>query len=106
MADFFSQRDMFEDSEKVTRNEVSATNPEQIVSLFDYRWCIMFNWNEQIQHPFECYILNMFETNEIKAPWLSGTLGLKSRMKKLKNLSNFPGQTFSLFGKVPKGKRP
>ena len=98
-----SQKDFFADTEKVTNKEISATNPDGVLSSFDYWWCIMFLWDEQLKNPFECHVLNMFKTSEIKAPWLAGTLGEKSRMKKLNNLSKFPGQTMSLFGKVPKG---
>lgn len=100
----FSQKDFFEDCEKVTNKEISSSNPDGVISSFDYWWCIMFLWDEQVKHPFVCYVLDMFRKNEIKAPWLAGTLGAKSRLKKLQNLSKFPGKTMSLFGKVPKGK--
>lgn len=99
----FSQKDFFEDNSKVTMKEFCPTNPEGASSSFDYWWCIMFLWDEQVQQPFVCHVLNMFETHEIKAPWLAGTLGVKSRMKKLSNMSKFPGKIMSLFGKVPKG---
>lgn len=98
-----SQRDFFDDFEKVTSKEISSTNPEKVVTAFDYNWCILFNWDVSLKHPFQCYVLNMFLTSEIKTPWITGNLGEKSRVKKLTKFSKFPGKTLSLFGKIPKG---
>lgn len=99
-----SQIDVFDGCDKVTSKEVSSSNPEGVLTSFDYKWCVLFNWNEQLRRPFDCHVLNMFFTSEIKTPWIDGTLGTKSRMKKIKKLSKFPGKTMSLFGKIPKSK--
>lgn len=103
MAKSASQMDIFNDCQKVIPEEDNGPNIEHVSSL-EYWWCILFSWDEQLQHPFACYVLNMFDKNEIKSPWLVGKLNVKSRLRKLKNFSKFPGQTFSLFSKVPKGK--
>lgn len=100
-----SQRDFFDDCEKVTSKEISSTNPERVLTAFDYNWCVLFNWDVSLKHPFQSYVLNMFLTTEIKPPWISGNLGEKSRVKKLTSLSKLPGKTMSLFGKIPKGKK-
>ena len=99
-----SQNDFFGNSQKVTTKELSSSlQPENAVTDFDYTWCILFDWCVERKSPFQAYVLNIFMNGEIKEPWIKGTLGTKSRMKKIKTFVKFPGMTLSLFAKIPKG---
>lgn len=95
-----SQRDMFASSPDKSPQVPSSlpSNPSYV-----YLWCILFDWDENVEQPFGIYQLALFSPSEMKPRWISGDLDGMSRRKKLK-FSAIPGKTFSLFGKVEKCK--
>lgn len=68
-----------------------------------YLWVILFDWNENIELPFNLYQVALFSESELKLKWIDGDLDVNSRQKKL-TFSNIPDKTFSLFAKVEKCK--
>lgn len=104
-----STQDFFETSD--TDTEAKRNGLVRISSSLDlskqpdnrYYWIILFNWDCNARYPFVIYKLSLFTEQDIKKEWITGNLGLKSRMLKLGNLSPFPGGVFSLFGKVEIG---
>lgn len=95
-----SQRDMFLSSPE--------NSPKKVYSLptnvtYIYLWVILFDWDENVEHPFNLYQVGIFSSSELKKKWIEGDLNQESRLKKLK-FSAFRGKTFSLFGKVEKCK--
>lgn len=103
-----SQADMFLDGDRDGRKhkrETSATyDPAAEPYYYLYEFVILFNWNVDLQSPFCDFELNMFKDSDIKPEWISKNLGVNSRISKLRNLSPFPGQVFSLFSKIELGE--
>lgn len=93
-----SQRDIFLDSPGSSQN-ISSSLPG--TPQFVYLWCILFDWDEDVEEPFNLYQLALFPPSDIKRKWISGELDTDSRLKKL-SLSAMPGKKFSLFCKVEK----
>ena len=95
-----SQRDMFLSSpEKSPNPRIASSLPAS--GTYVYLWCILFDWDPNVEHPFDLYQVALFSSHELKSIWLSGDLDVESRKKKL-TFSCFPGKTFSLFAKVEK----
>lgn len=100
--DMASQRDIFMDSPGSSSSiQVSSSLPANLT--YEYVWVILFEWNLDVEHPFELYQIGSFSTSELKPEWITGDLEDLSRLKKL-TFSNLKGKTFSLFGKVEKCK--
>lgn len=105
-----SQTDLFRDSDMDTRKEKqkprpsASYDPAQKPYQYLYEYVILFNWDVDLADPFSHYSLNMFKDKDIKPEWISKNLGINSRISKLRNLSPFPGQVFSLFSKIELGK--
>lgn len=105
-----TQKDMFDgsDSDAETRKKalrrVSSTLDNRRHHRYQYYWVILFNWDCNVSSPFFQHKLSEFNDTDIKKEWISGNLGLKSRMTKLNNLSPFPGGTYSLFSKIEIGE--
>ena len=95
-----SQRDMFLSSPD-TSPKVSSSLPTNL--SYTYLWCILFDWDEDVEHPFQIYPVTGFPKNELKVEWIRGELDQNSRLKKLK-FSQFRRKTFSLFAKIEKCK--
>lgn len=93
---FASQRDMFEES---PTSKLSSSLPASI--SYTYIWVILFDWDENVECPFNLYQIALFSSAELKPLWINGDLDSKSRQKKM-TFSPFPGKSFSLFGKVEK----
>lgn len=104
----FSQVDFFRDSDaesrKSKRRTASTYDPASKPYSYLYEYVILFDWNVDVTSPFFHYKLDLFKDSDIKPEWVSKNLGVKSRISKLKNLSPFPGQVFSLFSKIELGK--
>lgn len=66
-----------------------------------YLWVILFDWNEDVEHPFNLYQVALFSTDELKQAWIDGDLDQNSRLKKL-SFTAIRGKKFSLFAKVEK----
>lgn len=100
--DFF--RESEDDSRRKERRPTSSTyDPASTPLNYIYEYIILFNWNVDLQSPFSHYELTMFKDSDIKPDWIKKSLGVTSRISKLKNLSPFPGQVFSLFAKIELG---
>lgn len=96
-----SQRDMFMDSSQESSPKLNSSLPP--VLKYQYLWIVLFEWNVDVEHPFDLYQIGFFSTVELKPQWISGDLDELSRLKKLK-FPSIPGKTFSLFAKVEKCK--
>lgn len=103
-----SQRDMFrgsqsdtEMSKKVEKRISSSLGPKTHQYMYD--WCVLFNWDCNEKCPFFFYKLSQFTDEDLKPEWISGKLGIKSRIHRLTNLSPFPGGVYSLFSKIELG---
>lgn len=94
-----SQRDIFLSSPDSTPKRLNSSLPEEII--YTYLWCILFDWNEDEEEPFQLFQLAQFSATEMKAKWIKGDLEPESRTKKL-SFTPLPGKRFSLFGKVEK----
>ena len=96
-----SQRDMFDsqDTDTETSPRLPSSLPAQL--SYVYLWCILFDWDENVEHPFNMYQIAMFSKSELKPNWISGELDQNSRLKKIQ-FSAIKGKTFSLFAKVEK----
>ena len=81
--------------------EVRSSLPSTVTYI--YLWIILFDWDENVEHPFSLYQVALFSSYELKEAWINGDLELKSRQKKI-TFSSLPGKTFSLFAKVEKCK--
>ena len=91
------------DSDKVPERISSSLDPSK-KPQYKYHWCVMFNWDCNEPCPFFMHKLSMFNSMEIKQEWITGNLGVNSRVFQLRNLSPFPGGVYSLFAKVEMGK--
>lgn len=103
-----SQRDFFRDSDDSSRvkgkKKVSASYDATTKRReFLYEEIILFNWDPDSRTPFSSHKLTIFSDKEIKPEWISKSLGVNSRISKLRNLSPFPGQVMSLFSKIELG---
>lgn len=84
----------------------SESQSQSILSLptaltYDYLWCILFEWDVDVEFPFDIFQIGSFPTSELKPNWISGELDELSRRKKIK-FKSLPGRSFSLFAKVEK----
>lgn len=95
-----SQRDMFLSSPKKSPR-ISSSLPARV--SYVYLWCILFDWDEDVEKPFDIYQVARFRSSELKKKWISGELDLDSRKKRL-SFSWMPGKSFSLYAKVEKCK--
>lgn len=104
-----SQRDFFESgSEDGNKEEYRVSSSLNAIGkkvIYNYQWVILFSWDVDQESPFGFHPLTMFNDSDIKPNWIQKHLGIASRIIQLKKLSPFPGQIFSLFGKIEKGKR-
>lgn len=97
----FSQRDMFLNSSPESSPKLSSSLPSNLT--YTYLWCILFDWDENTEFPFQIYQVGSFPKVELKPQWISGELDQDSRLKKLK-FPSYKGKTFSLFAKIEKCK--
>ena len=95
-----SQRDFF-----LSSPEKSPKVPSSLPATvsYVYLWCILFDWDVNVEKPFDIFQLALFSETEMKSAWINGDLDQNSRKKKL-TFSCFAGKTFSLFAKVEKCK--
>ena len=93
-----SQRDMFMSSPE-SSPRMRSSLPSSLAYV--YLWVILFDWDENVEEPFNIYQVAMFSPSELKPKWLSGDFEIDSRKKKI-SFSAIPGKTFSLFAKVEK----
>lgn len=100
-----SQRDMFGDDqvEDNVARPMSSLDPSKKVKEILYKWIILFIWDVDVESPFSMYDIKEFTEKDIKPEWIKKNLLVPSRIKKLTNLSPFPGGTYSLFAKVEAG---
>lgn len=97
-----SQRDMFSSSPERSPErspEVQSSLPTSVAYV--YLWVILFDWDENVEFPFDVYQVGLFSKKELKESWISGELDQNSRIKKL-SFSALPGKQFSLFAKIEK----
>ena len=95
-----SQRDMFLSSPESSPNQIPSSLPVPL--KYEYLWCILFDRDPDVEHPFQYYQLGSFSEVEIKPTWISGELDVDSRKKTLKFSSIKGKKFFSLFGKIEK----
>ena len=99
-----SQRDMFfsspEKSPGKSPERQSSSLPATLA--YTYLWVVLFDWDENVERPFNLYQVAIFSRSEMKPKWIKGELNCISRKKKLK-FSALPGKNLSLFAKVEKG---
>ena len=68
-----------------------------------YLWVILFDWNENVEEPFDIYQVGLFSESELKSKWIKGDLDQNSRLKQL-SFSAIPWKKLSLFAKIEKCK--
>lgn len=94
-----SQRDMFLDSSPENSPKVDNSLPAPLAYI--YLWVILFDWDEDVEQPFDVYQIATFSNSDLRDEWISGELDENSRLKKLK-FASIRGKTMSLFAKVEK----
>lgn len=94
-----SQKDMFDSAPESPG--LPGSLPANLTYV--YLWCILFDWDENVEHPFQIFQIGRFSKSELKPKWINGDLDQNSRIKKI-NFSTIKGKTFSLFAKVEKCK--
>ena len=97
---FSSQRDMFISSPE-SSPKVDSSLPATVT--YTYLWVILFEWDENVEHPFQLFQVGQFSELEMKPKWIAGELDSNSKQKKIQ-FSALPGKTFSFFAKVEKCK--
>lgn len=104
---FASQQDMFSETSTDTGSvrPCSSLDPsnKKKKKEVSYFWVILFVWDVDEENPFSMHKISSFTKDDINPDWIQMNLGVQSRIKKLTNLSPFPGRTFSLFGKIEAG---
>ena len=102
MASSSSQRDFFLDSPNSNASiQLSSSLPSNLT--YEYLWVILFQWDLNVEHPFDLYQIGTFSPLELKPEWINGDLEELSRMKKL-TFTGLKGKSYSLFAKVEKCK--
>ena len=81
----------------------SSLDTNNSKKVYVYNTAILFDWNVDSEAPFSFFDVSIFREKEMKTEWFSKNLGNNSRITQLRNLSPFPGGTFSLFGKIEVG---
>lgn len=108
----FSQKDLFKDSQSDENQKTRSKSKSRMSSTYDaankkytymYEFVVLFNWNPDLLCPFSHHKISLFTDEEIRPEWISKNLGINSRVSKLRNLSPFPRQVFSLFAKIELG---
>lgn len=74
-------------------NEISKTK-------FEYDQVVFFNWAPGLRTPFKLYRRSLFDTSEIREEYYLYQIPPNSRLRKLKKLKSFPGESLSMFAKV------
>ena len=71
-------------------------------SVTEYHHVILFNWDPNVENPFEVYQRNSFSSSEIPEAWYTKVLSPTCRHQKLK-LAGLRGPSYSVFCKIEKG---
>lgn len=71
-------------------------------STHEYTDIILFKWKPEVHEPFQIYNKDQFSNTEILEEWLLYQMVPSSRCRQLKPFEKFPGEVFSMFGKVEK----
>ena len=98
-----SQRDFFLSSSDQDSDSPKTHSSLPAALTYVYLWVILFDHDEDVEHPFDYYQVGLFSDAELNPAWLTGDLDHESRTKKM-SFSAYPGKTFSLYGKVEKCK--
>ena len=69
-----------------------------------YVKCILFSWRPGLKNPFSIFPKENFGPTEIREEWYKFQLKPESRLRILKALASFPGEKWSMFAKVEKGR--
>lgn len=100
-----SQKDMFESDTEDGKARISSSLGAVLKARkYNYDGIVLFNWDVDLDCPFSDFSLSMFTDTDLKSDWITKNLGNESRILQMSNLSPFPGQKFSLFGKIEFGK--
>lgn len=78
-------------------SEVSAVK----MSVVDYFFLVVFDWNLMVGNPFQMYVWESIK--DFPEEWIKGTLTMINRQKKIA-IASFGGGNYSLFCKVEKGR--
>ena len=86
-------------------SQIPGTQLSQNVTItkFEYDQLVLFNWAPGLRSPFKNYRQELFNSSEIRKEYNLCQIPTTSRVKKLKNLKCFPGESLSLFAKMEKG---
>lgn len=100
-----SQKDIFQDCESVPyrKPRISSYDPGAKKYEYIYSNVVLFSWDVDLASPFSLHKVSSFKETDIKPEWLSKNLGVNCRLAKLRRLSPFPGQVFSLIAKIELG---
>lgn len=108
MDGLLSQKDLFDSDNEAKRlgkaRISSSLDPVMKSHVYKYDAIVLFNHDVDVENPFSEYKLTMFTEQDINRDWILKKLGAASRITILTNLSPFPGQKMSLFGKIELGK--
>ena len=85
-----------------TQTQMSVNNVPTPTSRLEYWWFILFQWEINLEQPFQIIVKHVFKDRGIPASWYNGCLSDNCRRLKL-CLPDLPGERYSVFAKVEKG---
>lgn len=85
-------------------SQSSSIIGSQSTSQRQYDQLVFFNWARDCDDHFFIVNVSSFQSTEIKEAYYKYQLVAKSRIRKLKSLKSYPGESLSLFAKIEKGK--
>lgn len=103
MSDSESEADFFLEQTQVP-NEVSFPIGGYKLSVVEYFFLVIFNWDLMVGAPFEMLVREAFTVNDFPEEWIDGHLSEVNRKEK-RQLSMFGEGKYSLFCKVQKGTK-
>ena len=69
----------------------------------EYDKCVLFHWRAGVTEPFVMFPKEKFGPTEIRDLWYKHQMLPKCRIKLLRGLKCYPGESWSMFAKVQKG---
>ena len=92
-----------EDVVMATQTQSFTDDPSTQSSRLEYWWLILFQWNINVENPFQIFVKHSLKNSGIPISWIEGSLSKSVRRKQIK-ISVLGGSKYSLFCKVEKGK--
>ena len=71
-------------------------------SVIEYFFVVVFEINVDLRNPFQCYVLEIFQEDDIPSSWITGPLEAKFRVIE-REFNCLRGRKFNVFCKIEKG---